>query len=253
MATLVAVADPINYAVNLTVTGATGAITVTRYVQGASPTGTLVRGSFANGRTVPDRDAPIGVDIVYIARDTVGESTQQTVRLESDTAVLNVMSDPTLQAAPILLADENQSYEGRSTAHAVIGSNAPLVTVQPPTYRSGTFRMLCPSWDDWAALRAVHLSGGVLLLRTPCQSEIPDTAFIMIAARNTLPWNAPPPRHRIHELDYQAVAPDATPPVEFAWTYDDVPGEFATYDAIPLAVSTYNDLASHLPEPTLGF
>jgi hypothetical protein len=247
--TLAAVPNPATGAVELTVTNATGAISVKRYVQGVSPTGTLVRGSFANGRMVPDYDAPLNTDLVYIATDTVGQSPQSAARLDTSEAILTVMSNPTLSARVEVLADEDQRWEGRSTVHKILGTNTPLVTVEAPAYRSGRYRLLLPGYDDWQALRSIQMTGAVLLLRSPCQTEYPDTPFVWTGWANTQPWNAQPPRHRIAEIDYQATAPDADPPVEYAWTYADLAAGYATYDELPVEFGTYAEMATHVPEP----
>lgn len=245
--TLTAVANPVTYAVDLTVTGATGTITVTRYVQGASPTGTAVRGSFANGRTVPDIDAPLNTDLVYIASDSSGQSPQVSVRLDSADAVLSVMANPALSMAVTVLADDSQSYVGSSTAFKVIGTNVPLVTVEPPTLRSGTYRLHLPTVDQWLQLRAIIMDGGVMLLRSPCHSEYVDTSFIMTGGRNLIRWNSAAPRHRIFELDYQATAPDSAPPRDIAWTWADVPAAVATWADMPLTFPTWADVTTHVP------
>ena len=244
---LVATPNPATGAVELTVTGGTGAISVKRYVAGASPTGVLVRGSFANGRMVPDYDAPLGVDLVYIATDSVGQSPQATARLDVAGAILSVMSQPTLSMTVTVLADDNQTYEGRSTAHPVLGTNAPLVTVEAPAYRAGTYRFLLPTVDDWLQLRAITMTGAVMLLRSPCPSEFLDTAFIMTGGHNTLPWNAAAPRHRIFELDYQATAPDSTPATDIAWTWADVEAAYPTWSDVVLDQPTWADLVQTVP------
>lgn len=245
--TLTADVDMVNYAVNLTVTGGTGAITVTRYVAGATPTGQLVRGSFANDRAVPDRDAPFNVDLVYIATDPTGQSGQVPARIDSETAVLNVMSDPTLSMALVVLSEEDMAYDGRSTAHEILGTNDVLATIEKPSMRRASYRILMPTVNDWLLLRSLIRTGAVLLMRSPCQEEYQDTAFLWQTLTIDMPWNRAVPRHRIATLAFQATLADTAPPREYAWTYNDVPGEFATYDAIPAALSTYDDLAAHIP------
>lgn len=249
---LTATVDNTRHAVTLTVTGALGAITVTRYVPGASPTGTLVRGSFANGRAVADTDAPLNTDLTYIANDAgppPTQSTQKPARIAATRASLSVMNSPALWMDVTVLADDQQFYLGASTARKILGTNTPLVTVEPPPYRAGVYRLLLPTVTDWLSLRQIIMTGGVLLLRSPCQSEYLDTAFIMVSGRQNIAWNSAPPRTRVFELEYQATAPDSTPAQDIAWTYADIPASFATYDAIPLALSTYNDLLAFIPAP----
>lgn len=245
--TLTASADITNWAINLTVTGAVGAITVTRYVQGVSPTGQAVRGSFANDRVVPDRDAPLNTDLVYIASDSTGQSPQIPARLDGGDAVLNVMSDPTLTAVVTVLADVDQRYTGRTTAHPILGTNAVLATVEKPSYRAGMYRFLVPTVDEWQTLLAIIATGAVMLLRSPCQTEYADTSFIMTDTLKTLPWNRAAPRHRIVEMSYQSTSPDTARPRDYAWAWGDVPGRFASWGDVPLAVATWGDLASMLP------
>lgn len=245
--TLTAAVDAVNYAVNLTVTGATGAITVTRYVIGADPTGQLVRGSFVNGRVVPDRDAPLNTDLTYIATDSTGQSPQMPARIDSSIAVLNVMSDPALSMTPVVLAERDTAYDGRSTAHEILGTNEVLATIEKPAMRRGTYEILLPTYDDWALLRSLMRTGAVMLMRSPCPTEFADTAFLMIDLRIDMPWNRTDPRHRIATVSFQATAPDTAAPRDYAWTYADIPAEFATYDAIPAAMPSYDDLAAHIP------
>lgn len=244
---LAAEVDAINYAVNLTVTGGVGTITVTRYVAGAEPTGQRVRGSFENDRVVPDRDAPFNVDLIYIATDAAGQSGQIPARIDSTTAVLNVMSDPSLSMTLTILAEQDMTYEGRSTAHEILGTNDVLATIDKPAMRRAAYRILLPTAADWLLLRSLIRTGAVLLLRSPCPEEYQDTAFLWETLTLDLPWNHAAPRHRVATLAFQATLADTAPPREYAWTYSDVPGEFATYDAIPVALSTYDALASHIP------
>jgi hypothetical protein len=233
------------WAVALEVNGAVGAITVTCYVGTASY---LVRGTFANGRQVLDVDAPMNTDLVYIARDAVpSQSAPLNARINLSSAVLTLMSDVTQGAYVTVLADAGQSYTGQSTVHHVLGTNAPLVTVQAMSYRSGTYRLLVPTVDDWSLLRQMILPGGVMLLRSPCQTEYADTSFIVDAARVDLPWNAAPRRHRIVEIDYQAVGPDTNPPQQLAWTWQDVPTVVNTWADAPIRFPTWADLTNYVP------
>lgn len=244
--TLTATVDTAAKTVLLTVTGASGTITVKRYVNSAP---TNVRGTFANGRTIIDYDAPLNTELVYIATDSTGSSPQQTVEVASDISMLSTMNSPVLSAPVVVLADDNQRNVGASVPHKILGTNTPLVTVEPPAYRSGTYRFLARTVNDWLTLRQMGMTGGVLLLRSHCPEEYLDTSFIITEARVTIGWASLPPRTRIVEWDYQAVAPDTTPPQEFAWTWGDVPGEFATWADVPATVPTWADMATYIPEP----
>jgi hypothetical protein len=245
--TLIAVANTTTRQVDLTVTGAVGAITVTAYTGSTSRN---VRGSFVNGRKVPDPDAAFNIPIVYIARDAVpSQSPQVEVTLTSSDAVISSMSNPSLHTTVELLADDSQNYEGASVAHKILGSNLPLVSVLPMAFRQGTYELLARTVQEWLVLRQMQLPGSVLLLRSPCQTEYLDTSFIILAARVTLRWNSQQPRMREVSWDYQATAPDTTPPNDIAWAWGDVPGQFATWGAVPLAVPTWAAMVTYLPVP----
>jgi hypothetical protein len=243
---LTATPDPIAHRVDLLVTGATGAITVTAYVATASY---QVRGTFANGRVTPDPDAPLNIDIVYIARDTLTQSPQVTARLDSTVAVLSSMANPSLYASAEVLEDGSQSYEGFSVAHKVLGTSAPIVTVEAMAFRSGTYRLRALTVDDWILLRAIVLPGQVLLLRSPCPSEYLDTTFMVAAVRVELRWKSAPPRQRIVEIDYQSVQPDTTPPTAIAWTWADLPTLCATWADVPVTFATWADVVAYVPVP----
>lgn len=243
------VADPTK-SVSLTVSGALGAITVRAYPPGLPSY--AVRASFANGRASVDYDVPLNTDVVYIATDAgppATQSPQVVVRVNSSTAMLSVMTSPVQVAAVDVLADTNQTYEGASTPHKVIGTNAPLVTIEPPAYRSGRYRLRCPTIGDWLAIRAMLMTGAVMLLRSPCPTEYADTSFIMVTGNNIIGWSSQPPRVRVFELDYQATAPDTNPPADLAWTWGDVPGAAATWADAPVKWVTWADLTVYVPVP----
>lgn len=250
---LTATPDPLRGLVNLTVTGAAGAITVKAYTP-LSPMGTgsySVRGSFANARVVPDYDAPLNTDITYIATDTVGQSAQIVVRLTSAVAWLTAQNSPAGGMTVTVLADRDQRYAGFSVAHKVLNTNAPLVTIEPMAFRSGTYELLCRTVDEFLQLRSVLLPGGVMLLRSPCQTEFLDTTFIVTDSgwSPELSWNAAPPRQRRVSIAYQSVSPDTSPPQDIAWTWADVPATFATWADVPIGVATWADLVTYIPAP----
>lgn len=250
---LTATPVPAQGLVNLTVTGATGAITVKAYYPtGAGTVSYTVRGSFVNGRVVPDFDAPLGADIVYIATDAgppVTTSPQVIARLDSDTAWLTDMSSPAGGIPVVLLSETSMSSQGFSVPHKVLGTNAPLVTLEAMAYRSGTYEFLCATLGEYLGLRALLMPGGIMLLRSPCPSEYFDTTFIVAQFGPELRWNAAPPRQRVVTVDYQAVAADTAPPQDIAWTWADVPTTFATWADVPVAVATWNELVTYLPGP----
>jgi len=248
--TLTATVDTGAKTVVLKVTGALGVITVTRATAGTVPV--AVRGTFANGRNVTDYDAPLNADLIYIASDAgppPTQSAQVPARINSSVAMLSTMNSPVLSAPVIVLADDSQEYVGASVAHKILGSNAPLVTVEPTAYRSGTYRFLCPTVDDWLELRQFVMTGAVMLLRSPCQTEYLDTAFILTGGRLNIGWSSQPPRQRVVEIDYQAVQPDTTPPQDVAWTWADVPTSFATWSALAAGVPTWADVVTYIPAP----
>lgn len=253
---LTATVDDVTKSVVLTVTGALGAIKVTAFVGSATPPATpanyVVRGSFINGRAVNDYDVPLNVDVVYIASDAgppATQSPQVAVFVASTQSFLSVMSSPVKILPVVVISDENQTYEGRSTPHKILGSNVPLVTFEPPAYRSGTYTFQVPTSAEWEQVRAIILTGAVLLLRSPCPSEYPDTSFIISTARNDLRWNSRPPRQRLVQFDYQATGPDTAPPQAFAWTWADLPVAAATWADVPVnpAWATWADLAAYNP------
>ena len=251
--TLTATPNPTLGVVDLVVTGALGAITVVTYAPNAlMGTGAYtVRGAFANGKTVPDYDAPLNVDLVYIATDAgppVTQSAQVETQLDSDTAWLSAQNSPAPGLPVTVMADRDQNYVGYSVAHKVLNTSAPLVTIQPMAYRSGTYELLARTVGEFLNLRQLLLPGGVLLLRSPCQTEYLDTAFIVTDSGfgPELNWNAAPPRWRTISISYQSVTPDTTPPVEIAWTWDDVDDDFPTWLDL-LALPTWLDVLTHDP------
>lgn len=211
----------------------------------APPLSYIVRGStsLTSVGFVLDWDAPLNTEISYTLTDQTGTSAPKTVTLVSSEFWLNSMRNPDLNAVqPVVLRDEEQSWEGRGVAHDVLNTPAPLVTTQVLGYRAGTFVFYAKTVADWVDLRDLLGTGDVMLLRSPCQSEVLDTAFLLTRAGVELNWDNPPKRTRTVEVEYRAVRRDTGPPAEVAWSFNDVKATYASFNALPTRFASFDEL-----------
>lgn len=203
--------------------------------------------------TAYDHEAPLGVGVVYTATPqyadgTWGPSSSLAVTVPSPVLPADVwiksLDTPALSARVTALSWPTLSWAARSESANPRGGAFPMVGQD--VYSAATSDLVVDAkGPEIERLRLLLLTPGVLLLQTRPETHRPDAFVVLGDVEEEL--DGPPEETRTFTTSVTEVArPDTAgqPMRAPGWTYDSLPDQFATYDAVTGSYASYAALST---------